>query len=206
MPSENLHIGDYRLQAAGKMHLASEGQYFSLCATGIDSKLALRGESCVTVQSGCTVLTMSNDEPTGGMVTLQGGLTGSVKLGVGPPDIGARVSLEPTAITLALGPPGIGACIKMTPVSIIFQVAETSYEMTPTGIVEKMAATQRELSPIGHTLTAAETELGVAVQGVSYSAAMVQTSAEAVAKGEETLGNYATDAIKQVQNGMLMLA
>lgn len=205
MASENLHIGDYRLQTAGKAHLSAGGKYFSIYATGIDSTLALRGEGNVTVQSGCTVLTMSNDEPTGGMVTLQGGLTGSVLLGVGPPDVGARVSLEPTAISLALGPPGVGASIKMTPVSIIFQVAETSYEMTPTGIVEKLAATQRELTPVGHTLTAAETDLGVAVQGVSYSAPMVQMKAEAVAEGKETLGNYATDAMKKEQHGMRML-
>lgn len=206
MPSEQLHIGDYRLQAAGKVQLSAGGPCFTVCASGLDGQLALSGEGCVSVQSGCTVLTLSNDEPTGGLVTLQGGLTGTVNLGVGPPELGARVSLQPTELTLAVGPPGVGASIKMTPVSIIFQVAETSYEMTPTGIVEKMAATQRELSPLGHAFTAAETELGIAVQGVSYSAPMVQTTAEAAAETEETLGTHATDAVNQSQNGMLMLA
>jgi hypothetical protein len=78
--------------------------------------------------------------------------------------------------------------------------------MTPLGIIEKMGATQRELSPVGHTLTAAECELGIAVQGVSYSGPMVQTTSEAVTESIETMSTYATDAMKQEHNGMLMLA
>lgn len=205
MPTQQLYIGDYRLQAAGKAQLSAGGECFTVCATALDGQLALRGEGCVSVQSGCTVLTLSNDEPTGGLVTLQGGLTGTVNLGVGAPELGARVSLQPGELSLAIGPPGVGALIKMTPVSIIFQVAETSYEMTPTGIVERTAATERQLSPIGHTLTAAETELSIAVQGVNYSAPMLQATAEAAAETEETIGTHATDAINQTQNGMLML-
>lgn len=206
MPSQDLHIGDYRLQAAGKMQLTSAGACFTLYATALDSQLSLRSEGCVSVQSGSSVLTLANDTPTGGSVTLQGGLTGTVKLGVGPVELGARISLEPDGLTLAMGPPGVGAQIKMTPISIVFQVAETSYEMTPAGIVEKLATTQRQLNPLGHAFAAAETELGVQVQGVSMSAPMLQSSAEAVAETTETLGTHATDALNQTQNGMLMLA
>lgn len=206
MGTEKLYIGDYRLQAAGNAQLTAEGGYFTIFATGADSLLSLRSEGHVVVGSGCAVLDLSHDQPNGGSVSLQAGATGSLKLGVGLPEVGALATLEPQAITLSVGPPGAGASIKMTPTAITFQVANTSYEMTPTGVVEKVATTERKLAPLGHKLTAAESEMEVAVQGVSYSAPMVKAQAEAVADTKETLGTHATDAIKKVQNGMLMLA
>ena len=206
MSSEKLHIGDYRLQAAGNTQLSAGGDYFTIYATGADALLSMRGERSVIVGSGCAVLTLSNDQASGGTVTLQAGATGSMKLGVGLPEVGAMATLEPQAITLSVGPPGAGASIKMTPTAITFKVANTSYEMTPTGVVEKVATTERKLAPLGHKLTAAESELEVAVQGVSSSAPMIKAQAEAVADTKETLGTHATDAMKKVQNGMLMLA
>jgi hypothetical protein len=206
MSSEKLHIGDYRLQAAGNAQFTAEGGFFTIYATGSDSLLSLNSDGHVVVSSGCAVLDLSSSGPTGGEVSLQAGVTGSLKLGVGLPEVGALATFEPQEITLSVGPPGAGASIKMTPTGITFKVANTSYEMTPTGVVEKVAATERKLAPQGHTMTAAESELQVAVQGVSYSAPMIKAQAEAVADAKETLGTHATDAIKKVQNGVLMIA
>jgi hypothetical protein len=205
MSSDKIHIGSYRLQAAGNAEFNSTGDYFTVFAAGLDGMLSLRAMSTVVAAAGCAMLTLENSTPVGGNCALQGGIAGTVKLGAGLPLVGALVTVEPEQITLSVGPPGVGASIKMTPVSITFQVAETSYEMTPLGIVEKMAATQRELTPLGHAFTAAETEASIAVEGVSYSAPLVQTTVEAMTEATETLGSYATDAMKQEEIGMAML-
>src|SRR5687767_7752538 len=98
MPSDNLFIGDYRLQSAANVEMSSAGEHFTLYATNPLALLSLRSQGCIVVGAGGAVLTLNNDSPIGGAVTLQGGTEGTVKIGVGLPLVGAEAVLEPEQI------------------------------------------------------------------------------------------------------------
>lgn len=205
MPSANLNIGDYSVQSLGTINIQSTGPQINVEAGGLDSALVMSGQIAATMQSGPAILSLTNEADVVGSASLQAGELGNVKLGVGLPEIGAFVTLEPELITLSVGAPGVGACIKMTPESITFSVGEVMYTMTPAGIVEDVAECSRELTAEGHNLTAAETEFNVGVQGESKELPTADAEIEGGSAINQTLGDLTTDAALNADSAITMM-
>lgn len=187
MPRYHMDICDHAHQTTGTIQMMSSGPGIELDACGPESTISLSGNVGATMQSGPAILSLTNTEGVTGQASLQAGELGVVKLGVGLPEIGSFVTLEPEMITLSVGVPGVGASIKMTPESITFAVGEITYTMTPGGIVEDVMECTRELTPEGHNFMAAETELNVGVAGQVSEAPTSEATAEVSAVIEATV-------------------
>jgi hypothetical protein len=204
MSENNIHIGDYNLQAAGSINLQATGQRVNIDAGGLEGALMMSGATTASLQSGAAVLALSNEETEIGKAVLTVGEIGTVQLGCGVPEIGAFITLEPEAVIITCGAPGVGASIRMTPESITFQVAEVTFTMTPAGIVEDVAECSRELTPQGHNLTAAETELNVGVQGETKALPTEESEVEGGTVDNETMGSHTSDAMRNEDAGVMM--
>jgi hypothetical protein len=204
MPNNNLHIGDYNLQAAGNMNVQAQGKFLAISAAGEGGALMMNGASQAGIQSGGAVLALSNQDEEISNAVLTVGELGSVKLGSGVPEIGAQIALEPEAVLISCGPPGVGASIKMTPESITFQVGEVSFTLTPAGIVEEVAECSREHTPQGHNLTAAESEFNLGVQGESKAIPTEESEVEGGTVDNETMGTHTSDAMRNEDAGVTM--
>ncbi len=205
MPSDNLNIGDHNHHVLGSINIQSTGPLITVEAGGLESALVLSGATAATMQSGPAILSLSNEADVVGSASLQAGEVGSVKLGVGLPEIGAFVTMEPEFIKLSVGAPGVGSMIEMTPESITFKVGEVSFTMTPAGIVEDVAECSRELTPEGHNFTAAETEVNVGVAGVVQEAPTAEAEIEAGAVLNAALSDETIDAAKSLEAAIMMV-
>ena len=204
MSSSNLHVGDYSLQTLGSIDLQSTGNHLAIDAGGEEGVLSLSAADAAAIQSGSAIINLTNEDEATGIVSVQAGELGTVKLGVGAPIVGSFITLEPEMITISVGAPGAGASITLTPESITLKVAEVTFSITPGGIFEDVAECTREHTPEGHNLTAAETEFNVGVQGESKELPTAECEVEAGKVHNETLGSDTTDALKNNDAGIMM--
>lgn len=205
MSDSNYHIGDYSVNTTGNLDLSCGGQVLSINATGEEGRVIVAAAQCVGICSGSALVSIDNNEPDAGKITLGVGELGIMKLKSGPPVGGVTIRLDGAELLeLAVGEPGAGASITMTPESITFRVAETTLTISPEGIVEDVAEVTREVSAEGHNLTAAETEMNIGVQGVTREGPTDSNEVEGGTVENETLGSHTTDGIKNEDAGVSM--
>ncbi len=170
MPENSIHIGNHTTQASGNVDITSNGERTTVSANGLMGALLLTAAKQASLQCGTGILSLDDSIPDATNLTFQAGPAGSITIGLGPMELGARIELKPGELEIAVGPPVAGASIKMTPASISLQVAENAYEITPLGIEEKVVEiTTRSATPMGHEFKSAESSYQLNPAGESVS-------------------------------------
>jgi type VI secretion system secreted protein VgrG len=165
-----LYNGDYLVQASTIGFVASRGDapnksiFFvvqgdddDFPATGFN----LTGQGVVNLECGAGIVSIVYKADDNSIVTLDGGKLGQVKLQVGMPKVGPRVTLDGTAnsIDLAVGAAGTGASIKLDLNGITLQFGVYKLELTANGIAQTVGTNKVEVTPAQINLTAPAGEI-----------------------------------------------
>jgi len=108
----------------------------------------------VMAQSGAAFLTVAGSGEESGDITLQSSPTGSITIALGPVLLGACIKLSTEKIELTVGPPGVGASITMTPASIAVKLGVASMELTPASLAIAAAEAKVSLTPASASMAA----------------------------------------------------
>lgn len=186
--------GDFSVQTDGMITMLALGTGITISAAAsppLGGSLFMNASAVVGVNCGATALSMVNDDPAQGAVSISAGNAGNialltgpapapsavrlgpeiVKIRTGPKEAGCVIEMLPEMLSITVGEPGAGASIKITPESITFKVAEVTYTMTPEGITETVAEVVREVTAEGITEDVAEVTREMTPEGHNFTAA-----------------------------------
>lgn len=204
MGERGITIGNFKQQITGSMKLVSHGFRTVIRAAGPEGALLMAGKKFVNLMCGSGMLTMQATDGPGTAITLQGGETGSVKLGVGALEVGAFITMEPESIKISVGAPGAGSSIMLTPESLTIKVGAVSYSMTTANVTEIVEDSTRELNADGHLMIAAETEVNIGAAGLEEEAPIRTAEIDGAATDNATEVTLAADAAHNVDAGVQM--
>ena len=146
MPDSNIHIGDKCLKATGNIEVAAQGDRAVMSATGDDGMVLMQAGKFVMSQSGAAFMSIAGGEETGD-ITVQSSPTGTITIALGPILLGPCIKLSTEKIEITVGPPGVGASLTMTPLSIAVKLGVASMELTPASLAIAAAESKVSLTP-----------------------------------------------------------
>ena len=182
MPDSNVHIGDHISEATGSIQLVAHGDRAALSAPDSDGAAIVTAGKMVMAQSGAAFLTIASGGETSGDITVQSSPTGSITIALGPMMLGPCIKLSTEKIELTVGPPGVGASLTMTPASIAVKLGVASMELTPASLAIAAAESQVSLTPASASMNAPDCTvsglMGATVNGTAegtFSASGITT-------------------------------
>jgi hypothetical protein len=198
----NLHMGSYVVTAVGEVRFTSQSGSVVLESTAEHNEVGVevRSDTFASLQCGPSLMTLENS----GNIFLTCGIDGKIVQTAGVPFVGPMIEMTATSLKLTVGPPGVGASITMTPLEITIKLGMIEFKMTPTGIEESILTASRKSTPIGHTLSAAESQVKVGVEGVTLAGPIIKESADAVLQAKAPLAQLSFDGLKKAQAGIAM--
>jgi type VI secretion system secreted protein VgrG len=182
MPDSNIHIGDKYVKATGNVEIAAQGERAVLTATGDDGLALVQAGKLVMAQSGAAFLTIAGGTETGD-ITLQSSPTGSITIALGPMLVGPCIKLSTEKIELTVGPPGVGASLTMTPASIAVKLGVASMELTPASLALAAAESKLNLTPASASMSS----LDCSVSGMVGATVKGTATAEFSAAGQTSV-------------------